>query len=317
MSIWKLGNRYILRILDKPDEITAVEDLQRVVWPGDETEVIPAHLMLAAVHNGGLLIGAYENSASEGAETLSSFSPPGTTSLPENARMVGFTFGFPGLYHTPQGPRPKHCSHMLAVHPDFRDQGLGFVLKRAQWQMVRHQGLDRITWTYDPLLSRNAHLNITRLGAVCSTYLPDAYGQMRDGLNVGLSSDRFQVDWWINSERVNLRLSLKPRRPLELVHYLEADIPLVNPSQLNKAGLPSPSGPFEIDPQAVMAMVEIPADFLALKAADPSLAGEWRLHTRSIFMDLFQRGFLATDFVYLPGANARSFYILSFGEATL
>ena len=317
MSIWKLGNRYILRILDKPDEITAVEDLQRVVWPGDETEVIPAHLLLAAVHNGGLLIGAYENSVSEGAETLSSFSPPDTAGMPENARMVGFTFGFPGLYHTPDGPRPKHCSHMLAVHPDFRDQGLGFVLKRAQWQMVRHQGLDRITWTYDPLLSRNAHLNITRLGAVCSTYLPDAYGQMRDGLNVGLSSDRFQVDWWINSERVFQRLSKKPRRPLELVHYLEAEIPLVNPSQLNQAGLAAPAEQYELPAQAVMAMVEIPADFLGLKAANPSLAAGWRMHTRSIFMDLFQRGYLVTDFVHLPGVYARSFYILSFGEATL
>ena len=87
----------------------------------------------------------------------------------------------------------------------YRDSGIGFALKRAQWQMVRHQDLDHITWTYDPLLSRNAYLNIARLGAVCSTYRRSEYGEMRDGLNVGLPSDRFQVDWWLNSHRVQRR----------------------------------------------------------------------------------------------------------------
>ena len=114
-----------------------------------------------------------------------------------NDELIGFVFGFPGIEPTPDGPRPKHCSHILGVLPDHRDGGVGFALKRAQWQMVRHQGLDHVTWTYDPLLSRNAHLNIARLGAVCSTYRRSEYGDMRDGLNAGLPSDRFQVDWWV------------------------------------------------------------------------------------------------------------------------
>ena len=100
------------------------------------------------------------------------------------------------------GRVPKHCSHIAAFIPNHRDSGVGFALKRAQWQMVRHQGLDHVTWTYDPLLSRNAHLNIARLGAVCSTYRRSEYGDMRDGLNAGLPSDRFQVDWWVNTKRV-------------------------------------------------------------------------------------------------------------------
>jgi predicted GNAT superfamily acetyltransferase len=136
-----------IRLLETPEDMTAVEDLQRLVWPGSETDVVPAHMLITAVHNGGLVLGAFQDE-----------------------HMVGFVFGFPGLEATPDGPRAKHCSHMMGIHPEYRDGGLGFALKRAQWQMVRHQGLDHITWTYDPLMSRNAYLNIARLGAVCHIY---------------------------------------------------------------------------------------------------------------------------------------------------
>ena len=107
--------------------------------------------------------------------------------------------------------------------------------------MVRHQGIDRITWTYDPLLSRNAHLNIARLGAVCNSYIRDAYGEMRDELNQGVPSDRFQVDWWVNSKRVLRRMSKRPRPPLDLAHYLAAGIPIINPTRIGSDDLPRPA----------------------------------------------------------------------------
>lgn len=314
-------NGVVLRILESPEEMDAVEELQRQVWPGSESDIVPGHLLLAAAHNGGLVIGAYESgekreSGAEAGLEWGAISP--------GASLVGFVFGFPGLYETPDGPRPKHCSHMLGVHPTHRDRGIGFKLKRAQWQMVRHQGLDRITWTYDPLLSRNAHLNITRLGAVCNTYVREAYGAMRDGLNAGLPSDRFQVDWWIRSQRVNQRLSKRTRRSLDLAHFLAAGTTILNPSQIGEDGLPRPPAAFQLgeieNVNAVqevqpLLLVEIPADFLALKAANPALALEWRLHTRELFEALFERGYLVTDFVHLPGTHSRSFYVLSHGEA--
>jgi predicted GNAT superfamily acetyltransferase len=314
-------NRIILRILETPQEMSAIEDLQRQVWPGDETGIVPGHMLLAAVHNGGLVIGAY-NAGEPGDEVEQAELE--WDEIPPQAPLVGFVFGFPGLYITPDGPRPKHCSHMLGVHPNQRDQGTGFKLKRAQWQMVRHQGLDRITWTYDPLLSRNGHLNIARLGAVCNTYIREAYGEMRDGLNVGLPSDRFQVDWWIRSQRVNQRLSKRMRRPLDLAHFLAAETTILNPSEIGKDGLPRPPAAFQLgeiknvhaeQEEQPLLLLEIPADFLALKAANPVLALEWRLHTRHLFEALFERGYLVTDFVYLPGTYARSFYVLSYGEA--
>ncbi len=299
--------KILLQVIEEPDGLAAVEDIQRQVWSGSETEIVPAHMLIAASHNGGLVIGAFDEDAGAA------------------SRLVGFVFGFPGLYSTPDGPRPKHCSHMLGVLPAYRDQGVGFALKRAQWQMVRNQGLDRITWTFDPLLSRNAHLNISRLGAVCSTYLRSVYGELRDDINAGMPTDRFQVDWWVNTERVARRLSRRARTRLDLAHFQVAGARVLNPTRMNADGFPRPGSyqPAVIpdadlgEDQPAIWLVEIPALFSALRDAHAQLALEWRLHIRTICEDLFARGYLVTDFVYVPGSQPRSFYVLSHGESTL
>lgn len=284
-----------IRLLETAEDLAAVEDLQRLVWPGSDIEIIPVHMLLAAVHGGGLAIGAFDGES-----------------------LVGFAFGFSGTDLTPQGLQYRHCSHMAGVHPDYRDTGVGFKLKRAQWQMVRQQGFERITWTYDPLQSRNANLNIAKLGAVCNTYLPSYYGEMRDGLNLGLPSDRFQVDWWVNSSRVEQRLSKQPRKKLDLAHYLSADVARVNQTFINQAGLIAPQhADLQTCPHPSMLLLEIPADFPVLKSANPALALEWRLHTRELFETQFSNGYLVTDFIYLPGSQPRSYYVLSYGESML
>ena len=283
-----------IHLLEKPEEMAGVEALQREVWPGSETDVVPAHLMLTAVHNGGLVLGAFEGD-----------------------RLVGFVFGFPGLESTPDGPRPKHCSHMAGIHPEYRDRGLGFALKRAQWQMVRHQGLDHITWTYDLLLSRNAYLNIARLGAVCSTYLRSEYGEMRDGLNAGLPSDRFQMDWWLNTNRVERRLSKRPRPTLRLSHLTRVGVHPLYSLRTDSNGLSRPPEHVpNLEDQLLAA--EIPSDFMALKAADFGLARDWRFFGREFFETAFAKGYIVTDFVYDRGHEApRSLYVLTDGESTL
>jgi predicted GNAT superfamily acetyltransferase len=282
----------VIRILETPEAMVAVEELQRLVWPGSETEIVPVHLLVTAAHNGGLTLGAFDGD-----------------------KMIGFAFGFPGLYNVPDGPRLKHCSHMLAVLPDARDAGIGFALKRAQWQIVRKQGLDRITWTYDPLQSRNAHLNIARLGAVCNTYLREVYGEMRDGLNVGLPSDRFQVDWWINTRRVERRLGKNPRGELELNAFDAANIPRLYPVSGAPDAFIQPPEQFAISGEALL-LAEIPADFMRLKAADSALAVAWRLFTRQVFETCFAAGYLVTDFIH-EKTGPRSFYALTHGESTL
>jgi len=205
----------------------------------------------------------------------------------------------------------------MGIHPDWRDSGLGFALKRAQWQMVRHQGLNRITWTYDPLLSRNAYLNIAKLGAVCNTYRRSEYGDMRDGLNAGLPTDRFQVDWWLNTPRVERRLGKRARGTLGLNQFEKADLQPLYTLRTGTDGLPRPPEHLPLLSGSLL-LAEIPSDFMALKATDFALARDWRFFTREAFETAFDKGYLVTDFVFDKSNNkARSFYVLTDGETTL
>jgi predicted GNAT superfamily acetyltransferase len=283
-----------IRLLETPDEMSLVEGLQREIWPGSETEVVPVHMLITAVHNGGLLLGAFEGE-----------------------RLVGFVFGFPGIESTPDGPRPKHCSHMTGVADSHRDRGVGFALKRAQWQMVRHQGIDHVTWTYDLLLSRNAYLNISRLGAVCSTYRRSEYGDLRDGLNAGLPSDRFQVDWWLNTSRVERRLSKRARPTLTPRALARLGVHPLYDLESGPDGLPRP--PEHVPPlEGRILAAEIPGDFMLMKAKDLALARDWRFFAREFFENAFARGYIVTDFAFDRESKTHgSLYVLTDGESTL
>jgi len=283
-----------IQILETLEDLQAVEELQRVIWKGNDTEIVPVHLFRAAVHNGGLVIGAYED-----------------------AQLVGFVFGFVGIDTRGGFTRVIHASHMAGVHPDFRDSGLGYVLKRAQWQMVRHQGIDLITWTYDPLQSRNANLNIAKLGAVCNTYFPNYYGEMRDSINIGMPSDRFQVDLWVSSNRVNVKMKGNETKKVNPSDYFAARIPIINSTEPVGSGLLRPvESDFEI-PDTELMLLEIPSNIQEIKTADPDLGILWSYQVRSMFVALFNHGYFVTDFIYLPGSPPRSYYVLSDGNAEL
>jgi predicted GNAT superfamily acetyltransferase len=231
----------------------------------DDLEVVPLHVLLSIHKQGGVLLGAFDGE-----------------------ELVGFVFGFLG--RTGAGDL-KHCSHMMGVTPGYQGAGIGYRLKLAQRDRALAQGLDLVTWTYDPLQSRNAYLNIHKLGAVCRTYIPDYYGPMADGLNAGLPSDRFQVEWWLASERVTRCLdgdaADRNRRSTEAV--------LVNRAAGAENGLPAP-GDLSLDCRAGTLRVQTPADYGAIKAADPDLALEWRLAMRAVFEHYFGAGYVATGF---------------------
>ena len=272
----------VVREMRTHEEFRAVERLQREVWGLPEVDVVPDHLLITVQKNGGWVLGAFERGPS-GEE-----------------RLVGFVFGFVGL--TPQG-KVKHCSHMAGVAPSRRDRNIGYLLKLAQRRRVLEQGLDLITWTFDPLESRNAHLNFRKLGVVCRTYIRELYGPMRDALNVGVASDRFEVEWHIASPRVEERLRPGWRGP-SLSDLLAQGVPVVNPAVADD--LPRPSeriAPLEGD----RFLVEIPARFQAIKRADMGLARAWREHTRRIFEAAFGRGYVAVDHLFEAG---RSCYLL-------
>jgi predicted GNAT superfamily acetyltransferase len=284
----------LVRPLNSIPEFRAAEDIQRRVWPGSELDVVPLHMLTTVAHNGGLVLGAFHSE-----------------------RMAGFLLGFlgtdEGQMNRPALARLKHCSHMMGVLPEYQGQHVGYLLKLAQRDHVSAQGVRLITWTYDPLESRNAHLNISKLGAVCHTYLESVYGDMRDGLNSGLPSDRFQVDWWITSPRAKERL-FGQRASLVLESFTSAGAEIINPSTAGQAGLSRPAEQLAAV-ASTLALVEIPSNFQAIKSRDLGLARAWRSQTRSLFEEAFASGYWVTDFFHEPvESRDRSFYALSRGE---
>ncbi len=254
---------FAIRHLRLPEEAALVVALQATIWGGAD---VPAHVMLTAAHNGGLLAGIFAEDA-----------------------LVGFVWGFLGFDERTSPPRLKHCSHQLGIHPHFRNRGFGFLLKRFQWEFVQRQGIELITWTYDPLLANNAHLNIARLGAVCNTYRRDEYGDLDDDLNTGLPTDRFQVDLWVNSTRVHSTMNGSPCTVASV-----NDVQWVNPPGEDGRVLP----PYATSAAAIVAgadpgaiAVAIPSDFQRERRVDAERARAWRYATRDVFETLFGCGY--------------------------
>jgi len=166
-------------------------------------------------------------------------------------------------------------------------------------------------------MSRNAYLNIARLGAVCNTYRRSEYGDMRDGLNVGLPSDRFQVDWWVHTRRVERRLGKRPRRPLTLENFSKAELHPLYELQRGPDRWPRP--PEHFSPlEGRLALAEIPPDFLSLKDADFALARDWRFFSREVFETAFAAGYIVTDYIFERSEpTPRTLYVLTHGESTL
>jgi predicted GNAT superfamily acetyltransferase len=268
-----------IRSLSSPDEYIACEDLQRSVWAmPDDLEVVPLHLLVAVQRSGGLLLGAFDGS-----------------------ELVGFVFGLTGLA---KGGKVKHYSHMMGVAPGYQSAGIGYRLKLAQRGFVLSQGIDLVTWTYDPLESRNAYLNIHKLGAVSRTYIRDCYGPLTDGLSAGLPSDRLQADWWIASAGTEQRQTRTAATP----HA--KDVFQVNETGRTVTGLLTP-GVLRLDTGTPLVQVEIPADYQSIKGADSDLALAWRHATREVFEFYFAADYSVVDFhSRLVEETRRSFYVL-------
>jgi predicted GNAT superfamily acetyltransferase len=267
-----------IRHLRTTEEFEACERLQRRVWAmPDDRGVVPLHLLLSAQRNGGLVLGAFVS---------------GT--------LAGFLFGYPGL--TTNG-RLKHCSHMMGVAPELQSRGVGYRLKLVQREFALGQGCDLVTWTYDPLESRNAFLNIHKLGGVCRTYIRDFYGPMDDKLNRGLPSDRFEVEWWIASQHVKRRLAGGDGGEMD-----EAELTrLVSEREVRPGNILVGEGPTRV-------WVEIPADYQAIRTSDPAPAAEWRTATREALEAQIERGYVVSDLACPTVLGARRcFYLLSKG----
>jgi predicted GNAT superfamily acetyltransferase len=149
--------------------------LQRGIWQEADLEVEPATLFVVAANTGGQVLGAFDG-----------------------PRLVGYTLAVVGVR---DGVIYLH-SHMTGVHADYRDRGVGRMLKLFQRDEALSRDIRLICWTFDPLEMRNARFNLNGLGAICRKYLPNFYGVTSSPLHRGMETDRLLSEWHLDSPRV-------------------------------------------------------------------------------------------------------------------
>jgi predicted GNAT superfamily acetyltransferase len=205
------------------------QDLGRMIfdktWAMDAGTEITPNLLQAMIHSGAYLSGAFID-----------------------GQCVGAAFAFPAT----TGGLHLH-SHMTAVLDNFRDKGIGHALKVDQYKWAKQNNFKEITWTFDPLVARNAKLNILKLGVDISAYYPNFYGDMPDELNAGDESDRVMASLKVVGDAPT------PRTPI--------------------------SAP---DKSAVL--IVIPDDIVAIRVKDIAENLRWRREVRDKFVGALARG---------------------------
>jgi predicted GNAT superfamily acetyltransferase len=222
------------------DDFQKCVDLERRVWKNEDIDVMPVRLYQIAKACNAPTLGAFTSSGH-----LVAF---GHTSLALREGRVA--------YH----------SHMLAVEAGLRDQNLGYKIKLAQRQRALGAGIGLIFWTFDPLISRNAHFNINKLGVVLRRYERDYYGQgVSTGFEEGVPTDRVIAEWWVASDRVKSALA---------------------------GHSPTPGD--------VTGEIQIPDDINSIRARSTSEHLEWRMRVREEFETQFSAGAVVSGFLRDP-----------------
>lgn len=258
------GALYI-RPLSSHEDLRACVALQRETWGQDFSELVPAAILLVSQRIGGVTAGAFD----------------------DDGTLQGFVFGMTGW----EAGRPVHWSDMLAVRRAARGRGVGTLLKRHQRDRLLAIGVASVYWTFDPLESRNAHINFARLGIIAREYETNLYGDTDSPLHAGIGTDRLVALWPIASERVRRRLE-GGAAPAPVAF---ADAPATIPVVMD-GGLPRPGEP-RLELEQGRIRVAVPADIQALKRDDLPLARAWRERTRTTFLHYLGRGWEVRELV--------------------
>jgi predicted GNAT superfamily acetyltransferase len=261
-----------VRPLGKADEYAACVLLQRETWGAGFTDFVPGSLLKVSQMVGGVSCGAF---TAEG-------------------ELVGFVYGLSGV----REGRLIHWSHMLAVRPEYRGQGLGRRLKEYQREVLRGLGVEMAYWTFDPLIARNAHLNLNRLGTEVREYVPDMYGDTGSELHA-FGTDRFLVSWPVAAESVRSEPGVPAawRTAPVFGHGVREGEDGVG------AGTERPAdGSCH---GALLVRIEVPPDVETMPVAQ---ACAWRAATRPAFIRLMSGGYRVLGFFTL--ARGRCFYVL-------
>lgn len=256
-----------IRSINTLTDLRKCHEIQRTTWGFTDLMVFPYTQLISAAHNGGVLLGAYVND-----------------------ELVGFVYGYLGM----SGSKLYHFSQRMGVLPQYQSLGIGLKLKLAQREQMLRQGIDLIVWTYDPLLGKNAALNIEKLGGFVRHYARDIYGAVNNPLQVGLSTDRFLLEWELMSDRVRERIRSSEPRP-RAEEWLKQDKHRLVNYVAWEGNLPRPVA-LDLEMEEDTLLVQIPPDLNAIKRIDLSIARGWRESTRDIFETYFKRGYVVTGF---------------------
>lgn len=262
-----------IKKLTRFEEFERCVAIQKEVWRHEDLHVTPVHLFCVTSHLGAILLGGFIN-----------------------GELAGFVYSFPAIFKG----KLSHHSHLLAVLPEFQGYGIGKKLKWAQRDWVMRAGLDLVTWTVDPLQARNANLNLSTLGAVTRTYLPNFYGLTPSlTFGPGLPTDRFLMEWPVREKRVEMR-----RKEKAAAKTGAAWVPKAVEGVEGKGNLRNPGKPrLSLDNKILL--VEILRDIKAC-GKDYKLIAAWQDAVRRAMKHYFSRGYLVVDFIF----GDRCFYVL-------
>jgi predicted GNAT superfamily acetyltransferase len=282
-----------IRDLKSIDDLSQLKAVEKEVWGMADEDALPLTLAIALRAAGNIFVGAFDKDKHNNKE-----------------KMVGFAFGFLGREH---GQTTLH-SHMLAVLDPYRHLDLGTRLKQAQRERAMAMGVHEMTWTFDPLQSRNAHFNFSKLGVVSDTYKVDFYGPETSSMLHRNGTDRLWVRWILNSRRVRDRLAGKNTSTrTETLDAMKLLAPLV---RFDPSGKPARADLAEsLARQRVS--IEIPGDILEVERADMALAREWRDATRWAFREALKAGFFVAEFCRsIRGQQGPGAYLLQRGTVS-
>lgn len=253
-----------IRELSGLADLVDVVELYRSVWGGDEPQ-LSVELLRAFAKSGNYVAGAYAGDRLVGA-------------------CVGF-FAAPGedaLY-----------SHIAGVSAAARGRSVGSALKLHQRAWTLARGVADILWTFDPLVARNAYVNLVKLGAEPVEYLPNFYGGMSDAVNAGIDSDRLLVRWRLESPAAVAACAGHPA-PADAAAARAAGAGVALGVGADGSPAPVPDQP---DPRrAGTVLVAVPADIVALRTSDPPAARAWRFALREVLWPLLAGGARVTGF---------------------
>jgi predicted GNAT superfamily acetyltransferase len=267
-----------VRLLTESAEHRAAERLLGLVWRTDPgSSPVSGELMRAFAHAGAYVAGAFLG-----------------------RDLVGVAAGF--LAHHPgEDPCAELHSHITGVVPQVQGRRVGFALKLHQRAWALERGIEAISWTFDPLIRRNAYFNLTKLGARVSSYLVDFYGEMADGLNAGQGSDRLLVRWPLRASYVTAAAAGRPTEPPAVRDLRGAVLLDADPDGRPRRHYPQDAGTL---------LCALPDDIEGLRRTDPALAQEWRREVRAVFRSALAGGGRVT------GMTRTGWYVLTTDGST-